>query len=155
MQQNGSHTVRSGCDCQHPGGREREWEGRGNRGELPRNVVRTSKAKVLRALHHKGSGVVSELPLLLSQTRNPPANRSSLTHPVAQRRNVVRPHCSAPEASESSEEPMGVRVWDGGKSAAHPGRGCIGVEAANKSPPHASEPTATWSLITRKPEKRT
>jgi len=95
----------------------------GNRGERPINVVRTSKAKGLKALNHKGSGVVSELPLLLSQTRHPPANRSSLTHPVTRRRNVVSLHVSSPEDSEASEEPMGVRGGDGGKSEGHPVRG--------------------------------
>src|SRR4029450_2621315 len=48
-----------------------EWGGMGNRCELPINVVRTSKAKVLRALNQKVSGVVEELPLLLSQTSDP------------------------------------------------------------------------------------
>jgi hypothetical protein len=50
--------VRRGCDCQHQGGRELEWGGMGNRCELPINVVRTSKAKVLKALNQKVSGVV-------------------------------------------------------------------------------------------------
>ena len=58
MQQHGSQTVRRGCDCQHQGGRELEWGGMGNRCELPINVVRTSKAKVLKALNQKVSGVV-------------------------------------------------------------------------------------------------
>jgi len=58
MQQNGSQTVRRGCDCQHQGGREREWGGMGNSCELPINIVRTSKAKVLKALNQKVSGVV-------------------------------------------------------------------------------------------------
>ena len=88
----------------------------GNRGARPRNVVSTSKAKVLK---------------------------------------VVRRHCASPEASESSAEPLGGRGGDGGKSAGHPGMGCRGVEAADTIPPHARAPTATWSLIPRKPEQRT
>jgi hypothetical protein len=89
----------------------------GNRCARPINVVRTSQAKVLRALHHKGSGVVEELPLLLAQTRHPPAHRSSLTQPAARQRHVVRPSCSSTAESASSEEPMGVRV--GGWEKAH------------------------------------
>jgi len=135
MPQPGRHTARRGCDGPHQGGREREWGGRGNRGARPINVVRPSKAQGLQALHHKGRGGVEALPLLLSPTRHPPAHRSSLTHPVARRRNVVRRPCSSPEASEASEEPMGVRGWAGGKSAGHPVMGCRGVEAAATRPP--------------------
>jgi len=153
MQHNGSHTVRSGCDCQQQGGREREWGGRGHRGERPINVVRTSQAKVLKALNHKGSGVVEALPLLLSQTRNPPAHRESLTHPVARRRHVVSRHFSSPEESASSEEPRGGQGGEGGKSDGHPVMGCRGVASAAKSTPPARAPTSPGALLTRQPEK--
>ena len=38
---------------------------------------------------------------------------------------MVSLHCSSPEASESQEEPRGVRVGDSGKSEGHPVRGCL------------------------------
>jgi hypothetical protein len=47
--------ARGGCDCQHQGGRELEWDGMGNICELLINVVRRDKSKVLRDLNQKVS----------------------------------------------------------------------------------------------------
>jgi hypothetical protein len=33
---------------------------------------------------------------------------------------VISPYSSSYEESESQDEPMGVRVWEGGKSEGHP-----------------------------------
>jgi hypothetical protein len=155
MPPKGSQTGRRGGDCQPQGGRELEWGGRGNRGERLLTVVRTNQAKRLRDLHQKGRGTAEELPLLLSQTRTPPAKRESLTHPRAGKRTVVSPYSSATEERESEEEPRGGRVWEGGKSAGPPVRGGRGGESIDKSTPPASAPTSTGSRLTRKPEKPT
>ena len=47
----------------------------GNICELPINVVRTSKSKMLIDLNQKVGGMGEELFALLSQTMTPPANR--------------------------------------------------------------------------------
>jgi hypothetical protein len=47
----------------------------GNRCELPINVVKTDKPKMLIGLNQKVSGMGEEFISLLSQTITPPANR--------------------------------------------------------------------------------
>jgi len=50
-------------------------------GELLINVVMHSKPKVMTGLNQKVRGKDQKLPILLTQTTQPPAERQSLTHP--------------------------------------------------------------------------
>ena len=59
--------------------------------ELLLNVVRTNKPKTLKGLGQKARGGNRCFPFRLSQTRQPPADKQLLTHPMAQKRNVVSP----------------------------------------------------------------
>ena len=76
----GNSIERSGCDCQHRGGRELGSNGMVNRCKLPLNVVTTNKPKVLIGLNQKVRGQVGVLQNHPSQTREPPAKRQDLTH---------------------------------------------------------------------------
>ena len=60
-------------------------------GELLINVVMHSKPKVMTGLNQKVRGKDQKLPILLTQTTQPPAERQSLTHPGthAERGNPV------------------------------------------------------------------
>jgi hypothetical protein len=69
-------------------------DGMENAGEPLINVVRTNKPKALIGLSQKACGGHRSFPFLLSQTLAPPADRRLLTHPMAQKRNVVSPALS-------------------------------------------------------------
>src|SRR6516165_1774337 len=56
-------------------------DGRANSGELPINVVRTSKPKMLTGLNQKVSGQEPGFPSSPAVAVEPPANRQSLNHP--------------------------------------------------------------------------
>ena len=49
-------------------------------GELLINVVMHNKPKVMKGLHQKVRGRDQKLPILLTQTTQPPAERQGLTH---------------------------------------------------------------------------
>ena len=66
-------------------------DGMENAGEPLIHVVRTNKPKTLRGLSQKACGGHRRFPFLLSQPLAPPADRRLLTHPMAQKRNVVSP----------------------------------------------------------------
>jgi len=76
----GNETVKRRCDYQRHGGRELGLDGMVNKCELPVNVVRTTKPKMLIGLNQKVWGQVWKFPLLPSQPQRPPANRQHLTH---------------------------------------------------------------------------
>ena len=59
--------VRTGCDCQHQGGRELRLNGKVNTCESLINVVTINKLKVLTSLNQKVSGQEQKLLNLLSQ----------------------------------------------------------------------------------------
>jgi len=65
------------------------------------NVVRTNKPKTLSGLSQKARGWNRCFPLRLSQTRQPSADKRLLTHPIAQKRNVV-----SPASSQSGQRPV-------------------------------------------------
>jgi hypothetical protein len=78
--QGGNSIERSGCDCQHQGGRELGLNGMVNKCELPLNVVTTNKPKMLTGLNQKVRGRVSVLQNHRPQMQAPPAERQDLTH---------------------------------------------------------------------------
>jgi len=55
------------------------------------NVVKTNKPKTLIGLSQKARGGNRCFSFHLSQTSQPPADKQLLTHPMAQKRNVVSP----------------------------------------------------------------
>ena len=83
-----TESKRTGCDCQHQGGRELGSNGRVNICESLINVVRGDKPKVLTCLtrvHRLGpKRQVVRLEASKSSTADgaPPANRRDLTHSV-------------------------------------------------------------------------
>jgi hypothetical protein len=78
--QDGNETVKRRCDYQHHGGRELGLDGMVNKCELPVNVVRTTKPKMLTGLNQKVWGMVWKFSLLPSQPHWPPADRQHLPH---------------------------------------------------------------------------
>ena len=82
-EQDGNLIARSGCDCQHRGGRELELDDTVNRSESLINVVTYDKPKVLIGLSQKASGQEQELPYLLPQTMR--HRRKGETYPIHRR----------------------------------------------------------------------
>ena len=84
-------------------------DGRANSGELPINVVRTSKPKALTGLNQKVSGQAPGFPSSPAVAVEPPANRQSLNHPW-----YVRGTWKARRPPFGVGPPQGGRRWDGG-----------------------------------------
>jgi hypothetical protein len=84
-------------------------DGMVNTHELPINVVRTNKPKMLTGLSQKARGLVWEFSLLPSQTRRPPADRQDLPHHMVRTRNVV-----SPSSSHQGRQAVRHSRWGGG-----------------------------------------
>ena len=126
-------------------------DGRANSGELPINVVRTSKPKTLIGLNQNGTwpgAGVSLFPCRRCRATGEQAEpQPSGIHPW----NVVSPSSSLRGRPAARRSPTGRRVEDGGRSEGRPVTGRIGVESSGEITPRESEPTSPGSLVTRKP----
>ncbi len=103
-------------------------DGMENASEPLINVVRTNKPKTLIGLSQKACGWNRCFSLHLSQTRQPPADRRLLTHPMTHQWNVVSPALSLNRDSKPQGEPMERRVEEDGKSESRPVMGWIVIE---------------------------
>ena len=128
-------------------------DGMANPGELPINVVRTSKPKVLRGLDQKVRGQVQGHSPSPAVAVEPPANRQSLNHPMIHPWNVVSPSSSLRGRPAARRSPMGRRVEDEGGSEGRPVIGRIGVEPSGEITPRESGLTSLGCLRTRPSEQ--
>ena len=126
-------------------------DGRANSGELPINVVRTSKPKALTGLNQKGTwpgAGVSPFPCRRCRATGEQAEPTpSGIHPW----NVISPSSSPRGRPAARRSPMGRRVGDEGGSERRPVIGRIGVELASKITLRESGPTSLRSFVTREP----
>jgi hypothetical protein len=128
-------------------------DGMANSGELPINVVRSSKPKALIGLNQTVRGQVQgPLPspaVAIVATGGEAEPTPSLIHPW----NVVSPSSSFRGRPSARRSPMGRRVEDGGRSECPPVTGRIGVEPFGEITPRESGPTSPRSFVTRTPGK--
>jgi hypothetical protein len=126
-------------------------DGRANSGELPINVVRSSKPKALIGLNQTVRGQVQgPLPspaVAVRATGEEAEPAPSVIRPW----NVVSPSSSLRGRPAARWSPMGRRVKDEGRSECRPVIGRIGVESSGEITPRESEPTSLGSFFTRAP----
>ena len=125
--------------------------GRANSGELPINVVRTSKPKMLTGLNQDGTwpgAGASPFPCRRCRATGEQAEpKPSGIRP----RNVVSPSSSLRGRPAARRSPMGRRVEDEGESECRPVIGRIGIESSDKITLRESGLTSLRSFVTRKP----
>ena len=124
-------------------------DGRANSGELPINVVRTSKPKMLIGLNQNGTwpgAGVSPFPCRRCRAIGEQAEPTpSVIHPW----NVVSPSSSPRGRPSARGSPMGRRVKDEGGSEGRSVIERIGVEPPGEITPRESGPTSLGCLRTR------
>jgi hypothetical protein len=128
-------------------------DGMANSGELPINVVRTSKPKALTGLDQNGTwpgAGASPFPCRRCRATGEQAEPTpSVIHPW----NVVSPSSSPRGRPAARRSPMGRRVGDEGGSERRPVIGRIGVEPLGEITPRESRLTSLRSFVTRKPDQ--
>jgi hypothetical protein len=124
-------------------------DGRANSGELPINVVRTSKPKTLTGLNQNGTwpgAGASPFPCRRCRATGEQAEpKPSVIHPW----NVVSPSSSPRGRPAVRRTLMGRRVGDEGGSERRPVIGRRGVEPSGEITPRESGPTSLGCLRTR------
>ena len=127
-------------------------DGMANPGELPINVVRTSKPKALRGLDQKVCGQVQGCPpspaVAVGATGGEAEPKPSVIHPW----DVVSPSSSL-RVGPPRGAPMGRRVEDEGGSEGRSVTGRIGVEPPGEITPRESGLTSLGCLRTRPSEQ--
>ena len=128
-------------------------DGMANSGELPINVVRTSKPKMLTGLNQNGmwpGAGASPFPCRRCRATGEQAEpKPSVVRPW----NVVSPSSSLRGRLAARRSPMGRRVEDEGESERCPVIGRIGVEPLGEITPRESRLTSLRSFVTRRPDQ--
>jgi hypothetical protein len=127
-------------------------DGMANSGELPINVVRTSKPKALTGLNQKVRGQVQGDPpspaVAVAATGGEAEPKPSVVRPW----NVVSPSSSLGGRPAARRLPTGRRVEEEGGSEGRPVMGRIGVEPLGEITPRESGLTSLRCLRTRPSE---
>jgi hypothetical protein len=126
-------------------------DGRANTGELPRNVVRSSKPKALTGLDQPVRGQVQGPPPSPAVAVRATGEQAEPAPSVIPPWNVVSPSSSLRGRPAARWSPMGWRVEDEGRSERRPVIGRIGVESSGEITPRESGPTSFGSFVTRAP----
>src|SRR5262249_41815793 len=122
-----------------------------NLGELPINVVRTSKPKMLIGLNQKGTWPGAGVSPFPCRRCRATGEQAEPTPSVIRPWNVVSPSSSLRGRPAVRRSPMGRRVGDEGGSERRPVIGRIGVEPSGEITPRESGPTSLGSFVTRAP----
>lgn len=114
------------------------------------NLVNWQHAKDADRHEPKGTWSGLWMGLVPEQGQQPPPGDSRhLTFQLSFMRNMVSPYSRPLGQSEPQGTPMGVRVWDAGKSECRAVIAWIGVERTTDITPPEREQTSGWSLLAR------
>ena len=121
-----------------------------NSGELPINVVRTSKPKMLIGLNQKGTWPSAGVSLFPCRRCRATGGEAEPKPSVIRPWNVISPSSSL-RVGRPQGMPMGRRVEDEGGSEYRSVIGRIGVEPSGEITPRESGLTSLGSFVTREP----
>ena len=114
------------------------------------NLVNCNMPKMLTGMNQKVRGGGLWTGRVPEQGQQPPPGDSRhLTFQLSLMRNMVSPYSRPSGQSEPQGTPMGMRVWDAGKSECRAVIVRIGVEEISDIIPPEREQTSGWFLLAR------
>ena len=113
------------------------------------NLVNWTMPKMLTGMNQKVRERVFGWVQFQSKDDSSPGDSRHLTFQLSLMRNMVSPYSRPSGQSEPQGTPMGMRVWDAGKSECRAVIVRIGVEEISDITPPKREQTSGWFLLAR------